>query len=94
MTTGQTLHREPDPRFRRSMAAALGLSALLVGATLGLVALRVEQVRLSYQLDTLRTTRRGLEEPLARPRRGARAGARLDGARARAGAPRPRVRDG
>jgi len=44
------------------MAAALGLSALLVGATLGLVALRVEQVRLSYQLDTLRTTRRGLEE--------------------------------
>ena len=44
------------------MAAALGLSALLVGATLGRVALRVGQVRLSYQLDTLRTARRGLEE--------------------------------
>jgi cell division protein FtsL len=62
MTTRQTLHREPDPRSRRSMAAAAGLSALLVAATLGLVGLRVEQVRLSYQLDGLRGRRQGLEE--------------------------------
>jgi cell division protein FtsL len=62
MTKSQTLHREPDPRSRRSMAAAIGLSALLVAATLGFVALRVEQVRLSYRLDTLRGSRQGLEE--------------------------------
>ena len=62
MTTKQTLRREPDPRSRRSMAAALGLSALLVAATLGHVALRVEQVRLSYQLDALRETRKSVEE--------------------------------
>ena len=62
MTTRQTLHREADPRSRRTMASALALSALLVASTLGLVALRVQQVRLSYQLDSLRATRQGLEE--------------------------------
>jgi cell division protein FtsL len=62
MTTRQTLHREADPRSRRTMASALALSALLVASTLGLVALRVQQVRLSYQLDSLRAARQGLEE--------------------------------
>lgn len=62
MTTRQTPHREADPRSRRTMASALALSALLVAATLGLVALRVQQVRLSYQLDSLRAARQGLEE--------------------------------
>ena len=62
MTTTQTLHREPDPRFRRTVAAALALSALFVAATLCLAALRVHQVRLSYQLDSLRGTRQNLED--------------------------------
>ena len=62
MTIRQTLHREPDPRFRRTVAAALALSALFVAATLGLVALRVQQVRLSYQLDLLRGTWQNLED--------------------------------
>jgi len=44
------------------MASALALSALLVAAALGLVALRVQQVRLSYQLASLRAARQGLEE--------------------------------
>jgi len=44
------------------MASALVLSALLVGATLGAVALRVQQVRLSYRLDSLRAARHHLEE--------------------------------
>lgn len=44
------------------MVSALVLSALLVASTLGLVALRVQQVRLSYQLDALRDARQALEE--------------------------------
>lgn len=43
------------------MTAALAASALLVAGTLGLVALRVQQVRLSYQLDGLRGTQQRLE---------------------------------
>lgn len=62
MTGRQTLHREPDPKFRRTMVSALVLSALLVASTLGLAALRVQQVRLSYQLDSLRDRRQALEE--------------------------------
>ena len=61
MTTRQVLHREPDPRFRRSMAAAVVVSALLVGGTLGVVAVKVQQVRMSYRLDTLRAARADLE---------------------------------
>ncbi len=44
------------------MVTALAVSALLVASTLGQVALRVQQVRLSYQLDALRGTRQNLEE--------------------------------
>jgi cell division protein FtsL len=36
------------------MAAALLASAVLLGGVLGVVALKVQQVRLSYQLDGLR----------------------------------------
>src|SRR5262249_3411993 len=55
-------HRETDRRLRRTMVVAVACSALAVGAVLGVVALRVHQVRLSYRLDALRTTRAGLEE--------------------------------
>jgi len=53
----QRLHREPDPRVRRSFAAALALSAVLVLVALLLVGLRVQQVHLAYRLDALRAER-------------------------------------
>jgi len=53
----QKLHREPDPRVRRSFAAALALSAVLVVVALLLVGLRVQQVHLAYRLDALRAER-------------------------------------
>jgi cell division protein FtsL len=48
------LHREADPRVRRSLGTALAISAVLVGGALGVVGLRVQQVHLAYQLDALR----------------------------------------
>ncbi len=53
----QHLNREPDPRVRRSMLAALVCSALLVAGGLGIVAIRVEQVELTYRVDALRAER-------------------------------------
>jgi len=53
----QRLHREPDPRVRRSFAVALAISAVLVVSALLVVGLRVQQVRLGYQLDVLRSER-------------------------------------
>jgi cell division protein FtsL len=55
-------HRETDRQRRRTMLAALVCSALVVGGVLGVVALKVHQVRLSYRLDTLRTGKSALEE--------------------------------
>ena len=57
MKTGQRLHREQDPRVRRSLAAALLCSAVLVLGLLVVVGLRVQQVHLAYQLDALRSDR-------------------------------------
>ena len=57
MIKPQRLHREPDPRVRRSFAAALALSAVLVVVALLLVGLRVQQVHLAYRLDALRAER-------------------------------------
>ena len=57
MIKPQKLHREPDPRVRRSFAAALALSAVLVVVALLLVGLRVQQVHLAYRLDALRAER-------------------------------------
>jgi len=62
MTAAQRPRREPDRRSRRSMASGVVLSALLVAASVGLVALKDQQVRLSYQLDALRTTRQSFDE--------------------------------
>src|SRR5207249_8852728 len=55
--TRQRLHRDPDPTLRRSLAAALLCSAVLVVGLLVLVGLRVQQVHLAYQLDALRAER-------------------------------------
>ncbi|HEX6020774.1 MAG TPA: cell division protein FtsL [Solirubrobacter sp.] len=43
--------------MRRSLGAALAVSIVLVGGALGVVGLRVQQVRLAYQLDALRDER-------------------------------------
>jgi cell division protein FtsL len=51
--TPQRLHREADPRVRRSLVGALLVSAALVAGALGVVGLRVQQVHLAYQLDRL-----------------------------------------
>lgn len=55
-------HRESDHRRLRSMAAALMAAGVLVALGLGMVGLRVQQVRLSYRLDALRTARAELDE--------------------------------
>jgi cell division protein FtsL len=59
--TPQTLHHEQDPRVRRSLVAALLVSAALVCGALGVVGLRVQQVHLAYQLDRLQHERAGVE---------------------------------
>lgn len=55
-------HRETDRRLRRTMGAAVACSAVLVAGVLGVVALKVHQVRLSYELDTLRGSRAAVEQ--------------------------------
>jgi len=55
-------HRERDRRRLRAMASGLLSSALLVALVVGVVELRVQQTRLSYHLDRLRTESTRLEE--------------------------------
>ena len=55
-------HRPSDRGRLRSMATALAGAGVLVMLVLGVVGLRVQQVRLSYRLDALRQTRAELEE--------------------------------
>ena len=61
-------HRERDRRRLRTMARGLLGAGLLVVLVLGLVALRVQQVRLSYRLDELRAVKTELEEARSRLR--------------------------
>lgn len=61
-------HRESDRRRLRAMAAALACAAVFVALVLGVVGLRVQQVRLSYRLDGLRVARAELEETRSRLR--------------------------
>jgi len=62
VTRHQRLHREQDPRVRRSFAAALACAALLVLGALTVVGLRVQQVHLGYELDRLKGERARLEQ--------------------------------
>jgi cell division protein FtsL len=55
-------HRERDRRRLRAMAMSLACAGFLVALILGVVGLRVQQVRLSYRLDGLRAARTELEE--------------------------------
>lgn len=57
MTSEQRLHRDHDPRARRVFGLALAAAALLVGAALAVVGMRVQQVHFAYRLDGLRVQR-------------------------------------
>ena len=57
MTKPQRLHREKDPRVRRSVALALGGALLLVAGALAVVGPRIQAVRLGYRVDALRVER-------------------------------------
>jgi cell division protein FtsL len=61
-------HRESDRRRLRAMATALFGAGLLVALVLGVVGLRVQQVRLSYRLEGLRSVKSQVEETRSRLR--------------------------
>jgi len=54
--------RERDRRRLRAMAGVLCLGGLLVGGVLGYVWLHVQRVRVSYELEDLRSLRAEVEE--------------------------------
>jgi cell division protein FtsL len=53
----QRPEREPDRGVRRSLLVMLLVATLVVVGALGIVAMRVHQVRLAYRLDALRAER-------------------------------------
>jgi len=55
-------HRESDRRRLRAMLAGAVAAGVFVALVLGLVGLRMHQVRLSYRLDALRSARAQAEE--------------------------------
>jgi len=61
MTREQRLHRETDPRVGRSLGFTAVCAICLVMAALVVVAVRVQHVRLVYQLDALRAERTRVE---------------------------------
>jgi cell division protein FtsL len=61
-------HRERDRRRLMAMIRTLAGAALLVVLVLGVVGLRIQQVRLSYRLDGLRTMKAQMEERQSRLR--------------------------
>jgi len=61
-------HRESDRGKLRAMARGLLGAALIVTLVLGVVGVRLHQVRLSYQLDALRARKIELEEARSRMR--------------------------
>src|SRR5262249_42128959 len=97
--------RERDRRRLRAMAGVLCLGGLLVGGVLGYVWLHVQRVRVSYELEDLRSLRADVEEqnkkrrpglsppPPPGPRGRGRPPPRPPRAGARPGAARPRVPD-
>jgi cell division protein FtsL len=54
--------RERDRRRIRAMAGVLYLACVMVGGVLGYVWLQVHRVRMSYELDDLRSLRAEVEE--------------------------------
>lgn len=63
---GAGFHREQDRRRLLTMGRTLVGAAVLVVLVLGVVGLRLHQVRLSYRLDGLRAIRAELEESRSR----------------------------
>jgi cell division protein FtsL len=61
MTREQRLHREADPRVGRSLGLTAVCAVFLVVVALVVVAVRVHQVRLAYELDALRAERTRVE---------------------------------
>jgi cell division protein FtsL len=59
---GARFHRQSDRRRLRAMAVSLACAGFVVALILGVVGLRVQQVRMSYRLDALRTVRADVEE--------------------------------
>ena len=55
-------HRESDRRRLRAMLAGVAAAGVVVAIVLGLVGVRMQQVRLSYRLDNLRTAKADAEE--------------------------------
>ena len=55
-------HRESNRRRLRAMLAGVAAAGVVVALVLGLVGLRMQQVRLSYRLDSLRTAIADVEE--------------------------------
>ena len=55
-------HRQTDRRRLRAMLGGLAAAGVLVVLVLGLVGLRMQQVRLSYRLEALRSARTQAEE--------------------------------
>jgi cell division protein FtsL len=59
---GARFYRESDRRRLRAMKTGVAVAGVVVALVLGLVGLRMQQVRLSYRLDVLRTVKAGAEE--------------------------------
>jgi cell division protein FtsL len=84
--------RERDRHRLRAMAGMLCLGGVLVAAVLGYVWLHVQRVRISYELEMLRTARGRLEEQnrkLQLELASLRAFARVDAAARRLGLTQP-----
>ena len=55
-------HCESDRRRLRAMLVGIAAAGVVVALVLGLVGLRMQQVRLSYRLDSLRTAKADVAE--------------------------------
>ncbi len=61
-------HRDSDRGRLRAMLTGVVVAGIVVAPVLGLVGFRMQQVRLSYRLDTLRTAKADAEELVRRLR--------------------------